>query len=91
MHHFRTNPPSRQIPPTPALLPSTPRPDPLRARVEDYLALTETTAGTFGRAAAGDFGLVRKLRAGERVDPSTAARVERYIAAALAAEGMDDA
>jgi hypothetical protein len=83
MHHFRTNPPSRQIAPTPMLMTAARRGHALREKVERYLATSELTDGGFGRRAAGDFSLVRKLRNGDDIDAATAAKVERFIGEAL--------
>lgn len=82
MVRFRSNPPSRQIAPKPALVPSQPRRHPLCERIDDYLALHDMPAGTFGRAVAGQFSLVRLLRMGARVDAAVVAEVERFLTAA---------
>lgn len=80
MQHFRTNPPSRRIAPMPLLMTAARRGRALREKVEGFLATSEMTDGGFGRAAAGDFSFVRKLRNGDDIDAATAERVERYIA-----------
>lgn len=63
---------------------TVPPPDPILAVIEQFLAASEMSATAFGMAAANDPALVHDLRQGRELRRATRARVEEFIAAALA-------
>lgn len=80
MQHFRTNPPSRLIPPKGETA-TTPRS--LHAAIIRYMARhPEVTESAFGRQAVNDPAFVSRLRGADEVREETARRVRAFIAEA---------
>ncbi|WP_069319128.1 hypothetical protein [Sphingomonas turrisvirgatae] len=78
MQRFRSNPPSRQVPPRPETA-TTPRS--LHAAVIRYMARhPEVTEASFGRQALNDPAFVSRLRNADGVREETARRVRAFIA-----------
>ena len=86
MQTYRTNPPSRSVPPRPALLPSEGYLRRTRAassrleRLERLIRASGLAASRIGRLLANDPALLSDLRAGREPRARTLARIDAWIA-----------
>jgi hypothetical protein len=94
VHSFRSNPPSRQIPPRPELRPRAVEPERARSSqaeafrhrppegallmVEQILHATDMTPSAFGRTIANDPRLVQDMRRGREPRPSLLSRISLF-------------
>lgn len=86
MHNFRTNPPSRALPPRPALKPSAGylrRTLPASAtldRLERFGEKRAVALSALGRLIANDPRLIFDLRSGREARPATTRKIETFLA-----------
>lgn len=85
MHHFRANPPSREVPPRPALLPSegyqrrSQHGNEILDALERHIATAGVAPSTLGRQIANDSRLLLDLRSGRNLGPRAAHRLASFI------------